>query len=185
MFSREKIFSLGTVYTIILLLSILFIIGNKPQKKDSKLILIEKSGLIYEIGNQTPYTGAVKDTIQDKILEYYLIDGKKYGDFKVSNLKGIVEINGVMSDNKNEGVWNYFYPNGILESQGTFFNDEANGLWKWYFPDGKIKAIGYYENNKKVGTWRFFNNKNQLVREVSFKNDVIELVRNYEFKISI
>uniref|UniRef100_A0A7V3E6Z9 MORN repeat protein n=1 Tax=Ignavibacterium album TaxID=591197 RepID=A0A7V3E6Z9_9BACT len=185
MLFREKVFSLGTVYTIILLISIFSILGNNPERKKNKLKLIEKSGLIYEVGTETPFTGAVKDTVQDKIIEYYLIDGKKYGDFKVSNLKGVVEINGVMNNNKNEGVWNYFYPNGKLESQGTFFNDEANGIWKWYFPDGKLKAQGYFENNKKVGTWQFFNNQNQLIREISFKNDVIELVRSYEFKISI
>lgn len=182
---REKIFSLGTVYTIILIISIFLVLGNNSENRKSKLRLIEKSGLIYEVGTDTPYTGSVKDTVQDKIIEYFLIDGKKYGDFKVSNLNGIVEINGVMNDNKNEGVWNYFYPNGQLESQGTFFNDEANGLWKWYYPNGKLKAKGFYENNKKIGTWQFFNKRDQLVKEISYKNDIIELVRNYEFKLSI
>lgn len=124
---REKIFSLGTVYTILLFAAIFLILGNNSEKKDSKIKLIEKSGLIYEVGNDTPYTGQVKDTVQDKVIEYYLIDGKKYGDFKVSNLTGIVEMCGVMNDNKNEGIWNYYYPNGQLESRGTFYNDQLNG----------------------------------------------------------
>lgn len=177
---REKVFSLGTVYTILLLIAIFLILGNNSEKKDSKIKLISKSGLIYEIGKDLPYTGQVKDTVQDKIVEYYLIDGKKYGDFKVSNLSGIVEINGVMNDNKNEGVWNYFYPNGQLESRGTFYNDQLNGRWVWYFPDGKLRAEGFYEDNKKIGTWKFFDNQSKIVREISYRNDAIELVRNYE-----
>ncbi|MFN3693560.1 MAG: toxin-antitoxin system YwqK family antitoxin [Ignavibacterium sp.] len=182
---REKIFSLGTVYTIVLFTAIFLIIGNNAKKKDDKIKLIEKSGLIFEIGSDTPYSGAIKDTVQDKILEYYLIDGKKYGDFKVSNLNGIVEINGIMNDNKNEGVWNYFYPNGKLESRGTFYNDKLNGLWKWYFPNGNLKAIGYYEDDKKVGTWKFFNDQSKIIREISYRNDNIEVVRSYELNLSI
>ncbi|AFH49239.1 Hypothetical protein IALB_1531 [Ignavibacterium album JCM 16511] len=182
---REKIFSLGTAYSIVLFTAIFIVLGNNSEKKDHETKLIEKSGLIYEIGKDTPYTGAVKDTVQDKILEYYLIDGKKYGDFKVSNLKGNVEIDGVMNDNKNEGVWNYFYPNGRLESRGTFYNDKLNGVWKWYFPNGNLKAVGYYEDNQKVGTWKFFNAQSKIVREISYKNDNVELVRSFDFSSSL
>ncbi|BDQ01853.1 hypothetical protein [Ignavibacterium sp.] len=184
---REKFFSLGTVYTVILFIAIFLVLGNKSEKKnnDNKVKLIEKSGLIYEIGADTPYTGAIKDTVQDKIIEYYLIDGKKYGDFKVSNLNGIIEINGVMNDSKNEGVWNYYYPNGQLESRGTFYNDKLNGAWKWYYPNGDLKALGYYEDDKKVGTWKFYNNQSKIIREISYKNDHIELVRSFDFSSSL
>lgn len=182
---RANIFSLETIYTIVLFIAILLVLGNKSGKKNDKLRLIEKSGVIYEIGTNTPFTGAIKDTVFDKILEYYLIDGKKYGDFKVTNLNGIVEINGVMSDNKNEGVWNYFYPSGQLESRGTFYNDKLNGVWKWYFPNGNIKAIGYYEDDKKIGTWKFFDAQSKIIREISYKDDNVELVRMYDFNSSL
>lgn len=181
----EKIFSLGTVYTILLFVAIFLFLGNHSEKKDSQIKLIEKSGLIYEVGNDTPYTGQVKDTVQDKVIEYYLIDGKKYGDFKVSNLTGIVEMCGSMNDNKNEGIWNYYYPNGQLESRGTFFNDQLNGRWIWYFPDGKLRAEGFYQDNKKIGTWKFFNKQSKIVREISYRNDSVELVRNYELNVSL
>lgn len=182
---REKVFSVGTVYSIILFCAIFIILGNQSKDKDSKLKLIEKSGVIYEIGNDSPYTGQVKDTVQDKVIEYYLIDGKKYGDFKVSNLDGIVEMSGNMNDNKNEGIWNYYYPNGQLESRGTFYKDQLNGKWLWYFPDGKIRAEGFYQSNKKIGTWKFFNEHSKIIREISYRNDEIELVRNYESNLSL
>lgn len=181
---RGKVFSLGTVYTFLLLVAMFFILGNNSEKKDSKIRIIEKSGLIYEIDNDTPYNGQVKDTVQGKVIEYYLIDGKKFGDFKVSNLNGIVEIYGIMNDNKNEGIWNYYYPNGQLESRGTFYNDQLNGRWVWYFPDGKIRAEGFYMDNKKIGTWRFFNKQSKIVREISYRNDSVELVRSYELNIN-
>lgn len=182
---RKKIFSLGTIYSLILLAALFLLLGNKSQKKIEKIKLIEKSGLIYEIGSDTPYTGEIKDTVQDKIIEYYLIDGKKYGDFRVSNLNGIVEIDGVMNDNKNEGVWSYFYPDGKLESRGTFYNDKLNGVWNWYFPNGSLRAVGYYEDDKKVGTWKFFNPQSKIIKEISYRNDSVELVRSYEFSSSL
>lgn len=165
--------------------AIFLIVGNRSEKKDSKVRLIEKSGVIYQLGESTPYTGQVKDTIQDKIIEYYLIEGKKYGDFKVTNLSGVVEISGVMNDNKNDGVWNYFYPNGKLESRGTFYNDQLNGKWIWYFPDGKLRAEGFYLDNKKVGTWKFFNQHSQIVREISYRDDSVVLVRSYELNMAL
>lgn len=182
---REKVFSLGTVYSIVLFITIFLVLGNHSKEKDSGLKLIEKSGVIYEIGNDKPYTGQVKDTVQDKVIEYYLIDGKKYGDFKVSNLDGIVEMSGNMNDNKNEGIWNYYYPNGQLESRGTFYKDQLNGQWRWYFPDGKLRAEGFYQGNKKIGTWKFFNEQSKIIREISYRNDEIELVRNYESNFSL
>ncbi len=181
---RDKIFSLGTIYALILTVSIYFSVTGNYERKSDKLLLYEKAGIVFKVGSDKPYSGSVKDTVRNKIIEYYLIDGKKYGDFKVSNLDGIVEISGVMNDNKNEGIWNYFYPNGQLESRGTFYNDEPNGTWNWYYPNGRLKVKGYYENSKKVGTWQFYNNQSRLVKEISYKDDNIQLVRNYELKIS-
>lgn len=184
---REKIFSLGTLYSFILLLSIYFIIDKNQEEKKTTVPpkLIDKSGIIFEIGSDIPYTGQIKDTVQDKIIEYYLIDGKKYGDFKVSRLNGTIEINGIMDDNKNEGVWNYYYPNGTLESRGTFYNDQLNGVWKWYFPNGKLKTVGYFLDNQKIGTWKFYDENSRLVQEISYRNDSIELIRNYRFVVSL
>lgn len=184
---RENIFSIATLYSFFLLLAILFMI-NKPKGKkdsDSGLRLVEKSGIIYQIGSDKPFTGQVKDTVQNKIIEYNLISGKKYGDFIVKQLNGTLEINGSMNDNKNEGVWHYYYSDGSLESTGTFYNDKLEGAWKWYFPNGKIRVEGYFQENQRVGTWKFYDEKARVVKEISYRNDTIELVRNFDTQVSL
>lgn len=184
---RENLFSIATLYSFFLLLAILLMI-NKPKGKkdsDSALRLVEKSGIIYQIGSDKPFTGQVKDTVQNKIIEYNLISGKKYGDFIVKQLNGTLEINGLMNDNKNEGVWQYYYSDGSLESTGTFYNDKLEGAWKWYYPNGRIKVEGYFQENQRVGTWKFYDDKSRLVKEVSYRNNSIELVRNFDSRVSI
>ncbi len=53
---------------------------------------------------------------------------------------GKVLISGRMKNNKNEGLWQYYYPDGQLESQGYFKDDNTSDKWFWYYPDGKLKG---------------------------------------------
>src|SRR3989339_408750 len=62
-----------------------------------------KDGLIFKQGELKPYTGEVKDTVEGKIIEYEVVDGKKSGGFKTYFKNGKLEMIGQIKDNLNQG----------------------------------------------------------------------------------
>ncbi|HSD63478.1 MAG TPA: hypothetical protein VLB50_06750 [Ignavibacteriaceae bacterium] len=146
--------------------------GNPP---DTSLIQI-KDGLICTIYNGKPYTGKVSDVINQQKVEYDVVKGIKDGNFNVFSEQGIKVISGEMRNNKNEGLWQYFYPGGQLESQGYFKNDNLNYKWYWYFPDGKLKTTGEYLNGKKYGKWTDYDESGKVISEEVYRNN--EVVAN-------
>jgi antitoxin component YwqK of YwqJK toxin-antitoxin module len=146
---------------LLTLLSIL-LFGN-TQTKSSMSILI-KDGLIYNFGQDHPYTGQVIDTLDQTIIEYNVVEGLKNGEFNLFALSGKPMINGLIKNNKNEGKWTYFYGNGKVESEGSFKNDKPHGKWTWYHPDGMVKSEGYYINGKQQGKWQNFDDTGGLIK---------------------
>jgi hypothetical protein len=60
-----------------------------------------KDGLICKQGELKPYSGIVKDTIEGKIIEYEVVNGKKSGEFKTYFKNGKLEMLGMIKDNLN------------------------------------------------------------------------------------
>jgi antitoxin component YwqK of YwqJK toxin-antitoxin module len=141
--------------------------NNHP---DSKYIKI-KDGLICSIKDGKPFTGRVSDKINGQLLEYDVVMGIKNGEFHVFSEKGNNIILGEMRDNKNVGLWQYYYQNGKLESQGYFNNDKVDDKWVWYFPDGKLKAEGEYNNGVKDGKWTIYDKSGRIISETVYRND--------------
>jgi antitoxin component YwqK of YwqJK toxin-antitoxin module len=119
--------------------------------------VIKEDGLIYKVGRNDPYTGRIIDTLQNKVVEYDVVNGMKNGEFRLSSYEGIPSIYGSIKDNRNIGVWKYFYPNGHLESIGNFNFDNPHGKWVWYYYNGNIKETGTFFNGKKTGTWYIYS----------------------------
>ncbi len=78
-----------------------------------------QDGLIYKQGELKPYTGFIKDTVEGKMIEYHVVEGKKSGEFKTYFKNGHLEMIGQIKDNLNQGKWIYYYQNGQVESEGT------------------------------------------------------------------
>jgi antitoxin component YwqK of YwqJK toxin-antitoxin module len=158
-------------------LNVLFGYGCAKNDKVSKIE--DRNGLFYVAGQDKLFSGKVIDTVANKIIEYNVVDGKKNGEFKISSLKGSVEILGVLKDNINEGEWSYYYPNGQVESVGNFENNLSNGKWTWYFESGKIREIGNYKAGKKDGNWSIFDEKGNIKRKIFFKDG--EIIEDQDF----
>ncbi len=126
-------------------------------------IEIKVDGLIYKVGHDDPYTGRVIDTLQNKVLEYDVVNGMKNGEFRLSSIEGIVSVYGSIEDNRNIGEWKYYYPNGQLESIGNFNYDNPHGKWEWYYSNGGIKETGTFLNGNKTGTWYRYNWEGSLL----------------------
>jgi antitoxin component YwqK of YwqJK toxin-antitoxin module len=149
----------------------IFLSSCGDNKADSSKIMI-KNGLICTIDNGEPYTGKVHDVINSRVLEYDVVKGIKEGEFNVYSVSGKILISGRIKQNKNEGLWQYFYPDGDLESQGYFKNDNTSDKWIWYYPDGKLKQTGFYLNGKKDGKWTKYNEYGEIISEEVYRNNV-------------
>ena len=137
----------------LLIISSLFFSAACNQYHTNQNIEIKEDGLIYKVGQDDPYTGRILDTLENKVLEYDVVNGMKNGEFRVSSVEGIVTVYGSIEDNRNIGEWKYYYLNEQLESIGNFKNDYPHGKWVWYYSDGSIKEKGTFLNGNRTGTW--------------------------------
>jgi antitoxin component YwqK of YwqJK toxin-antitoxin module len=147
----------------LLIISSLFFTVACNQYYTNQNIEIREDGLIYKIGQDDPYTGRIIDTVQNKVVEYDVVNGMKNGEFSLSSIEGIVSVYGSIEDNRNIGEWKYYYPNEQLESLGNFKNDNPHGKWVWYFSDGSVKEKGTFLNGYKTGTWYRYNLEGTLL----------------------
>ena len=123
--------------------------------------LDEKTGIVYAKGEQTPYTGVIKNL---KIPgEDGVFDGKI--SFKNGIIDGLVEL---------------YYPNGKLAKMATFKDGETNGIEKTYYENGQMNMEVLHKNGKKDGMGKLYSTKGILVGEFTFKNDMLDgLVKKY------
>ena len=82
--------------------------------------LDKKTGIVYAIGEETPYTGVVEN--------YKIPEGNNVFEGKISFKNGIID-----------GVVELYYPNGKLAKIGTFKNGKTNGIQKDFYENGIIK----------------------------------------------
>lgn len=166
--SRKVVLSVLTVGY--LLFVIILFPGCSKKSKPLHSHLINKNGLIFEYGKDTPYTGHEKDTVKGQLIEYDVKDGLKNGTFKLYRKNGKLEMLGKIVMNKNEGIWKYFNPDGSLESTGKFKNDKPDSTWAWYYNDGKLKSKGDYLDGKKIGDWKNYDEDGKVIKEEVFKD---------------
>lgn len=146
--------------------------SDSSSKKKNKKLFERKGDLIYLQNSNTPYTGEIKDTLQDRILDYYTVKGVKDGDFKISYLDGNPQMEGMIKNGLNEGEWKYYYDGGNIESRGNFKQDTVEGKWTWYFKNGKIKEEGNFKAGKKEGIWLEYNEQGKIVERKKYRNDM-------------
>jgi antitoxin component YwqK of YwqJK toxin-antitoxin module len=163
-------------YIIIVLILILISIGIlygltkiKQPKEDAVSGVYVQNGLLYKYGSDKPYTGVVKDTVVNNIMEYDVVNGKKFGRFKLYTDGDHLMISGEMENDKNNGEWIYYFPSGQVESRGWFKNDMLAGKWIWYYQDGTIKEEGFYINGEREGKWITYNENGIIQSQVTFE----------------
>ena len=124
---------------------------------------------MYEKGSDIPFTGGVKDTVNNKVIEYDVKDGFKHGEFIVYFENGNIEMKGQLDSNRNIGKWSYYFPDGKLESEGSFDLDLPDGKWIWNFPDGKLKEEGKYNDGVRIGIWRQYDENGRITFEHNYE----------------
>jgi antitoxin component YwqK of YwqJK toxin-antitoxin module len=154
MFSRLKYpeFNIPLISFVITLL--IFGCTKTPEPRDEIVI---KDNMIYKPGASIPFTGTIKDTIDGKIIEYAVVDGKKNGIFMMYFPNGQLEMKGMIKDNLNEDTWIYYYQSGQIETEGSFKQDLPEGKWKWYYENGKLKEEGNFVAGNREGEWIIYD----------------------------
>lgn len=149
-----------------------FLAYSKEKSVNSNISYISE-GIYYRVGSTELFTGTVRDTAADKILEYKVVNGIKQGKYNYYFLNGRISLSGTMKDNKNNGEWNYYYENGQVECKGYFVNDAPSNKWIWFYKDGSIKEIGWYKNGFREGSWIYYDSDGKIFIQRSFKKNVI------------
>ncbi len=158
------------IFLFVFLLTFISISSCGKEEKKSREDLIFMNGLLYKKGSKIPFTGKEKAKIEDRILEYDVLDGIKTGEFKISYLDGKPQIVGQLVNNSNEGLWKYYYTNSQMESEGNFKNNLPDGKWTWYYMDGKLKEYGNFISGKREGRWTSLNEDGKIVEQKVFKD---------------
>lgn len=153
-------------FTVVTLLPLLFSCQQKDTIPPSKLEL--RDSLIYEKGSDIPFTGREYARIDNKIIEYDVINGIKNGEFRLYYENGKLEIKGNINNNLNEGRWQYFYESGQVESEGDFVNNLPYGLWKWYYRSGNLREEGKFLKGERIGEWKQYNERGEVIEERVF-----------------
>lgn len=164
---------------------IIFLVAACNQYYSDQHIEIKEDGLIYKVGQPMPFTGRVIDTLDNRVLEYDVLNGLKNGEFRVSSISGITSIYGFIKDNLNDGKWKYFYENGQVESTGYFHNDKPEGKWTWFYANGKIKETGTYFEGKRSGRWLKYDEKGNLSKMTYYNSDEVVNEVKYHLAVSI
>jgi antitoxin component YwqK of YwqJK toxin-antitoxin module len=163
-------------YIIIVFILIIISIGiflgidmmRKPKEEPVSGVFAN-NGLLYKDGSDKPFTGTVRDTVANNIMEYDVVNGIKFGRFRLYTDGDHLTISGELENNKNCGEWIYYYSSGQIESRGAFKDDIIIGKWTWYYEDGTIKEEGYYRNGEREGKWITYNENGIIKSQLTFE----------------
>ena len=149
-----------------------------------------RDSLIYKRGSEIPFTGREYASIENKIIEYEVVNGVKHGEFKLYYENGDLEISGNLANNMNEGQWQYFYESEQIESEGNFKDNLPDGIWKWYYRSGNLREEGQFLMGKRFGLWKQYGELGEVTEEKEFSlsdslntgSDHIENLKNNSFQ---
>jgi len=164
--------------------SMFFACQEENKVPPSKLEL--RDTLIYEKGSDKPFTGREYAQIENKIIEYDVVNGIKHGEFKLYYESGKMEIKGQLVNNLNEGKWQYFYESGQIESEGDFADNLPEGIWKWYYRSGKIREEGLFRKGIRFGIWKEFDETGKIINKRDYslsdssgtESDILQKFKN-------
>ncbi|MFC2103496.1 toxin-antitoxin system YwqK family antitoxin [Bacteroidota bacterium] len=127
-----------------------------------------RDSLIYTKGSDIPFSGREYARIENKIIEYDVVDGVKHGEFLLYYESGKLEIKGELVNNLNEGRWQYYYESGQIESEGDFVDNQPDGIWRWYYRSGKLREEGLFQKGKRQGVWKEFDELGIVLNEKDY-----------------
>ncbi len=79
--------------------------------------------------------------------------------------EGMIHLDGPISDEVRNGIFETYYKSGQLLSRGEFVNGKREGKAVTYHENGNIMYEGFYKDGKECGIWRFYDKDGNLYNE--------------------
>ena len=165
--NRNKSF----LYSIVVTFALLFLSTYCKEEYIPETSLEMRDTLIYRKGSDVPFNERKKAKVEDKIIEYDIVNGVRQGMFVIFYENGNTQMKGQLDNNMNVGKWQYFYESGEIESEGYFVNNQPEGKWIWYFTSGKLKEEGNIKQGRRIGKWKNFDENGNIIMEKEFSFD--------------
>jgi antitoxin component YwqK of YwqJK toxin-antitoxin module len=102
-------------------------------------------------------------TFENKKDSVKVINGEQIHYHK----NGVIEMRGMMKDNKRDGLWKSWYENGLPWSETTFSNGKKNGKTTTWYENGNKRYEGFFTNDRESGRWTFWKEDGTIM---DFKN---------------
>jgi len=178
---KIKLVSIIIIIEVLIIITLLFVFMRNWRiiSPETYKIKTTSSDLIYSPDNSKPFTGKMKDTLNNKLIaEFEVVNGIKQGEFSLFTFDGNFAIHGFMNKNKNNGTWKYFYDSGELECSGDFDNDTPVSRWTWFYKNGTIKSTGHYTNGEPDGRWIKYNEEGITILIINYcRGEVVSQIQ--------
>ena len=138
--------------------------------------LEERSGLEYEKGSDTPFTGVYTCVTTTRDVGYLTKstykNGKLDGPYVETFTYGGVGdyTRGQFRENTKIGVWKTFYENGVLRERFDYGEGGVNGVFEEFHPNGQLQSRKNYKNGILYGSYEYFDENGQLEFREEYKN---------------
>src|SRR5690554_2313625 len=109
-------------------------------------------------------------TSNSQILDYWPNGNKKT---EIIVKKGSIK-------NPKEYVFISYYNNGEIFKTGEVYNNKEHGLWQYYFADGSLKSENNYKNGMPDGTFKIFYRNGDLKQKGTYTKNQIEEATHYD-----
>lgn len=141
---------------------------------------VDDKGIVYVIGEKTPFTGIVENykvppiSEGDSVLEGKIPfkNGVIEGSSKLYYPSGKLASVATFKNGKVEGVQKDYYENGNLKREIPHKNGIINGVVKEYYPNGKLKVESNQKNGLPDGVSIFYDENGKVIDQATFKNGV-------------
>ncbi len=114
-------------------------------------------------------------------LNYTDRHGLKQGPWEIYS-NDILVAKGTYMDDKEEGVWMYWYENGNKRAEGNFKKGEKIGMWVEWYDDDVLMWKGTWKNGKRVV---HYEGDKPIIRFLDKEVSNNELSANTEYRIQI
>ncbi len=117
---------------------------------------------------------------QDK-LNYTDINGLKQGPWEIYS-NDVLVAKGNYLDDKEDGIWVYWYENGNKKMEGNFKNGEKIGMWVEWYDDDVLMWKGTWEDGKRV---IHYEHDNPIIRFLNQEVSNNKLSPDTEYRVQI
>ena len=134
--------------------------------------LIDRSGLMYEVNGQKPYTGDVFELFENGNKEYFVrLKGGKKDELQTSWYKnGQKKYEETWKDGKPDGLYNEWYENGQKYREINYKDGKLDGLYNEWYENGQKSEEVNYKEDEKDGLYNDWYKNGQKRKEGTYKD---------------